>query len=205
MVWTLEELARHIEKIVRNGHIPKAILLSGGGNDIAGSGFGMLLNHSKSPITGLNQQILKGVIDDRMFLAYVTILSAITQLCEQILNHRIPILIHGYDYPVPDGRGFMGGWWVLPGPWLDPGFREKGYDEMGPRIALVKQMIDSFNSMLHGLVGLPDFSHVKYIDLRNTLSTGKDYKRDWANELHPTSAGFKRVTDRFAKELSALP
>lgn len=201
----LEEFTRRLEKLLRRGVIPKAVLLSGGGNDVAGTEFGMLINHARSPVAGLNQQILSGVIDERIQVAYVTILSAITRLCEQRLQRRIPTLIHGYDYPVPDGRGFLGGWWFLPGPWLEPGFRERGYEALKERAALARQLIDRFNTMLQGIAGLPDFSHVTYIDLRNTLSAGKDYKKDWANELHPTPAGFERITRRFAAELAALP
>jgi lysophospholipase L1-like esterase len=194
----LEELARRLEKILRQNFIPKAILLSGGGNDIAGEEFGMLINHALSPVAGLNDQVISGVIDERIKFAYVTILSAITRICEQRLNGPIKILIHGYDYPVPDGRGFLGGWWILPGPWLEPGFRQKGYDDLSVRAALAKRLIDRFNDMLKGIVALPEFAHVQHVDLRNTLSSGSNYKRDWANELHPTFAGFKRVTDRFA-------
>jgi lysophospholipase L1-like esterase len=201
----LEEFTRRLEKLLRRNVIPKAVLLSGGGNDVAGAEFGMLINHARSPVAGLNQLVIRGVIDERIQCAYVTILSATTRLCEHRLNRRIPILIHGYDYPVPDGRGFLGGWGFLPGPWLEPGFREKGYEEMKVRAALAVQLIDRFNTMLQGIMGLPEFSHVKYIDLRNTLSTGKDYKKDWANELHPTPDGFERVTNRFAAELAALP
>ncbi|HEX3036595.1 MAG TPA: SGNH/GDSL hydrolase family protein [Thermodesulfobacteriota bacterium] len=201
----LEEFTRRIEKLLRRNIIPKAVLLSGGGNDVAGTEFGMLINHARSPVAGLNLQVISGVIDERIHFAYVAILSAITRLCEQRLNRHIPILVHGYDYPVPDGRGFLGGWSFLPGPWLEPGFREKGYEEINVRVELVGQLIDRFNAMLQSIVSLPDFSHVKYIDLRNTLSSGKNYKKDWANELHPTAAGFKRVTDRFAAELAALP
>jgi hypothetical protein len=193
-----EEFARRLEKLLRQNIVPKAILLSGGGNDIAGEEFGMLINHALSPVAGLNGQVLSGVIDERIKFAYVTILSAITRICEQRLNGPIKILTHGYDYPVPDGRGFLGGWWVLPGPWLEPGFRQKGYDDLAVRVALAKRLIDRFNDMLKAIVALPQFAHVKHIDLRNTLSTGSNYKRDWANELHPTFAGFKRVTDRFA-------
>ena len=200
----LEEFTRRIEKLLRRNVIPKAILLSGGGNDIAGSEFGMLINHARSPIAGLSEKILNGVISERIQIAYTAILSAITQLCEQRLNRNIPILIHGYDYPVPDGRGFMGGWGPLPGPWLEPGFREKGYDEIKVRITLAKQLIDRFNSMLQSIAGIPDFSHVTYINLRNTLSIGNDYKKDWANELHPTPEGFERVTNRFAEKLASL-
>ncbi|HSE83099.1 MAG TPA: SGNH/GDSL hydrolase family protein [Thermodesulfobacteriota bacterium] len=201
----LEEFTRRIEKLLRRNIIPKAVLLSGGGNDVAGTEFGILINHARSPVAGLNLQVISGVVDERIQFAYVTILSAITRLCEQRLNRHIPILVHGYDYPVPDGRGFLGGMSFLPGPWLEPGFREKGYEHIDVRVALVKQLIDRFNAMLQGIVALPDFSHVKYIDLRNTLSSGKNYKKDWANELHPTAAGFKRVTDHFAAELAALP
>ena len=193
-----EEFSRRLEKLLRQNVVPKAILLSGGGNDIAGEEFGMLINHSLSPVAGLNEQVLSGVIDERIKFAYVTILSAITRICEQRLNAPIKILTHGYDYPVPDGRGFLGGWWFLPGPWLEPGFRQKGYDDLAVRVALAKRLIDRFNDMLKAIVALPEFAHVKHIDLRNTLSTGSNYKRDWANELHPTFAGFQRVTDRFA-------
>src|SRR6476660_2822339 len=50
----LEDFARRLEKVLRRGDVPRAILLSGGGNDIAGDEFGMLLNHARSPIAGLN-------------------------------------------------------------------------------------------------------------------------------------------------------
>ena len=201
----LEELTRRLEKLLRQNVIPKAVLLSGGGNDIAGEEFGMLLNHARSAVAGLNEQVVSGVIDERIRTAYVTILIAVTQICEQRLNQRLPILVHGYDYPVPDGRGFLGGWWFLPGPWLEPGFREKGFEKMTERIRLIKQLIDRFNSMLKEVAGMSEFPHVRYIDLRSTLSIGANYKTYWANELHPTQRGFELVTNRFAAALESLP
>jgi hypothetical protein len=201
----LEELTRRLEKLVRQNVIPKAVLLSGGGNDVAGEEFGMLLNHARSAVAGLNQQVISGLIDERIRTAYVTVLVAVTEVCERRLNRRLPILVHGYDYPVPDGRGFMGGWWALPGPWLEPGFREKGFDNMTDRVRLIKQLIDRFNSMLENVAGMSEFSHVQYIDLRNTLATGANYKTYWANELHPTQKGFELVSNRFAEALERLP
>lgn len=201
----LGDFTRCIEKVLRRGDKPKAILLSGGGNDIAGTEFGMLLNHAASAIAGLNQKIVDGVIKDRIRTAYVTILSAVTGICEQITGSSIPILIHGYDYPVPDGRGFLGGWGPLPGPWLEPGFREKGFEALEQRVALMQALIDQFNVMLEGVAAIQGFEHVKYIDLRNTLSHGAAYKKSWANELHPTEDGFGKVTDKFAEVLGGLP
>ena len=204
----LDALTRLIEKVLRNGRKPRAILLSGGGNDIAGEEFGMLLNHASSPVGGLNESIVKGVIDERISLAYVEIISRVTRVCELRIGARTPILIHGYDYPVPDGRGFFGGWWFLPGPWLEPGFREKGFGVLQERILITKTLIDRFNSMLQSLVSMQDFEHVRYVNLRNTLAVSDDsdeYGPDWANELHPTPRGFEKVTDKFAAVLAGLP
>jgi GDSL-like Lipase/Acylhydrolase family len=201
----LEEFTRLLEKLLRRGQKPKAILLSGGGNDVAGKEFGMLLNHADSSIAGLNAQVADGVIGQRVRTAYVTILAAVTRVCDEKLGHVLPILVHGYDYPVPDGRGFLGGWWFFPGPWLEPGFREKGYGDVASRLPIMRDLIDRFNAMLAGVVALPAFAHVHYIDLRNTLSNGADYRDWWANELHPTANGFEAVTRRFADVLRTLP
>ncbi|MGH8658850.1 MAG: hypothetical protein ACREV4_10380 [Gammaproteobacteria bacterium] len=192
----LEEFTRTLEKLLRGNVIPKAILFSGGGNDVAGDEFGMLLNHHDSAIAGLNDPIVEGVID-RIRMAYLTILSAVTHVIEERIKQRIPILVHGYDYPVADGRGFLGGLGPLPGPWLEPGFRDKGYSQLPERIAIAKKLIDRFNDMLKKTVSIPELSHATYVDLRNTLSNASDYKKWWANELHPTPEGFKRVAAKF--------
>jgi hypothetical protein len=201
----LDDFTRRIEKLLRRNIVPKAVLLSGGGNDVAGTEFGMLLNHAQSAVAGLNAQVVAGVIHQRIQNAYITILSAVTSICEEKLGRRLPILVHGYDYPVPDGRGFLGGWWMLPGPWLEPGFREKGFEKLPQRIAMAQELIDHLNAMLQTVASLQPFAHVKYIDLRNTLPRDKHYKDWWANELHPTEKGFARVTDKFVTELAALP
>ncbi|BBJ24441.1 GDSL-type esterase/lipase family protein [Candidatus Nitrotoga sp. AM1P] len=200
----LEEFTRRIEKVLRNGPVPRAILLSGGGNDIAGDEFGMLLNHAESAIAGLNKTIVDGIINERMKIAYVTIISKITNVCQMRIGRSLPIIIHGYDHPVPDGRGFLGGWWFLPGPWLEPGFREKGFDKLPARIGIAKELIDCFNTMLSKVASLPEFAHVHYIDLRGTLSAANNYKDDWDNELHPSESGFEKVTSKFAQVIAKL-
>jgi hypothetical protein len=197
----LEEFTRRIEKVLRQSIVPSAILLSGGGNDVAGPEFGMLLDHVRSATAGLNDQVLSGVIDQRIHYAYITILSAVTEVCRQRTGRALPIIIHGYDHPVPDGRGFMGGWGPLPGPWLEPGFREKGFDELDTRIRLAAVLIDRFNVMLQGIAAMPEFGHVRYLDLRGTLSNGQSYKTWWTNELHPTERGFAAIADLFASAI----
>ena len=195
----LQAFARTLESVLlRRGVLPRAILLSGGGNDVAGSDFHVLLNHAESTAPGLNQTIVRGLIEERLQAAYVNILDTVTQICVARMGQPLPILLHGYDYPVPDGRGFWGGWGPLPGPWLAPGFEQKGYHDLAQRKALVRQLIDAFNVMLVEVVARPEFAHVQYVDLRGTLPTDGPYRTWWANELHPTPKGFGRVADRFA-------
>ena len=197
----LDKFTRTLERALRRDRVPKAVLLSGGGNDIAGDEFAVLLNHRASPISGIDSRIIDGLVNNRLFYAYITILTAVTEISRKTTGSVIPILLHGYDYPVADGRGFLGGWWFLPGPWLEPGFREKGFQSMADRAAIMTQLIDLFNQMLDRVTALPQFQHVTHIDLRGTLATGKSYQRWWDNELHPTREGFRKVAAKFAAAL----
>jgi lysophospholipase L1-like esterase len=198
----LDKLARRLEKLRREKAVPKAVLLSGGGNDIAGEEFGVLLNHRRSSLPPLNEGVVAGLIDERLRAAIVELASAVTHLCRQCLNATLPIVIHGYDYPVPDGRGYLGGFWILPGPWLAPGFRKKGYPdrELQLRCDLMTTLIDRFNALLKGIAGGPGLGHLHYVDLRGTLSrdlAGQAYKAWWNDELHPSEPGFARIAGRF--------
>ena len=199
----LEAFARLVEKVLARGTPLKAVLLSGGGNDIAGDEFAMLLDHARSAAPGLNDDVVSGVIGRRVRNAYIMILQKITDVCVGKTGAPVPILVHGYDYAVPDGRGFMGGWGPLPGPWLEPGFRSKGYEELRVRVAMMVDVIDQFNAMLKKVAAI--FPHVYHVDLRRTLSNKPaDYKDWWANELHPTESGFRRVAAKFEDRLRKL-
>jgi hypothetical protein len=201
----LDAFTRLLEKLLRENQMPRALLLSGGGNDIAGGEFAMLLEHRHSASPGLNEQVAAGVIDQRLRLSYVTLLSAMTRVSELRTGRRIPLVVHGYDYPVPDGRGYLGGWSLLPGPWLEPAFRQKGYDDMQERLAILRALMDRFNDMLASVAALPGFEHVAYVNLRDTLTTGPGYKKLWDNEMHPTRQGFQRVTEKIASAIQGLP
>ena len=204
----IDRLLRNLDKLHDQGITPKAVLISGGGNDFAGEEFGMLLNSAASGIGGWNQEILDGLIQQRIRTSYYAFLLDINQLCSTIFGQTIPILIHGYDYPVPDGRGFLGGAWILPGPWLKPGFDEKLFiNDVPGNTNRMRTVIDKFNDMLATLVQDPAVEKVHYIDLRNTLSsvlTDDAYKRDWNNELHPEERGFVAIANKFAHVLDTL-
>lgn len=196
-----DDFTRLLEKLLRQGRVPDAILLSGGGNDIAGDEFAMLLNHVASGLPPINDDVVRGVIDVRTRNAYVFLISGLKEISTQMLKRPIPVVVHGYDYPVPDGRGFLGGFGFLPGPWLQPGFHRKGFDDLDANTAVVGTLIDSFNAMLRQLARTAGFEHVRYVDLRGTLSHSAGYRRDWANELHPTKSGFSAVANKIASAI----
>lgn len=201
----LVPLVRKLEKMIRSNKTPKAILISGGGNDVAGESFAALLNHAKSGSPGLNQQVVSGFLDVRIRSAYITILSAVTEITNRQLGYSVPILLHGYDYAVADGRGYLGGWGPLPGPWLEPGFREKGYEDPHQRQQIVTQLIDRLNEMLASLGNVNGLGHVRHLDLRGTLKNDNTYTDWWDNELHPTKRGYRAIAAKYAEALSSLP
>jgi lysophospholipase L1-like esterase len=196
-----DDFARLLEKLLRQGRVPDAILLSGGGNDIAGDEFATLVNHVRSGLPPVNADVVRGIVDIRLRNAYTFLISGLTEIARRYLDRPLRILLHGYDYAVPDGRGFVGGWAFLPGPWLQPGLFQKGHQRPNANKAIVRTVIDTFNVMLRQVSALPQFAHVKYVDLRGTLSQGAGYRADWANELHPTKEGFRAVAAKIARQI----
>jgi lysophospholipase L1-like esterase len=200
----LDGFVRVLEKTLRRGVVPRAILLSGGGNDIAGVEFGMMLNHAGSSLPITNDDVVNGVLGKRIPAAYVAIITRLNETCSHYLTTPLPILMHGYAHPVPDGRGFsVFGWhWGFPGPWLKPGFDEKELENRRANTAAMQELIDRFNDVIAGVAA--QFTNAHYLDLRPLLTNGPKYRNDWDNELHPTEAGFRLVGNEFARALASL-
>jgi hypothetical protein len=204
----LDGFNRKAERIAAAGRKPRAILLSGGGNDIAGEEFVLLLNHSRSGLDPLNRQIVEGLLEERLRAAYVFLIRTIGAICAHHYGDpAIPVIVHGYDRPVPDGRGFLGGWGPLPGPWLRPGFDRKGYRDLAGNTDIMARLIGSFNAMLATLPAEPGLGHVRHVDLQGTLTNvtvDNAYRTDWDNELHPEERGFAKVAVRLHQAIADL-
>jgi lysophospholipase L1-like esterase len=183
---------------------PDAVLLSGGGNDIAGPEFFSFVNNVLSNLQNPNAEVLDGVVSQTFATAYEEIIQVINAKAQQ-MGCSLPIFVHGYDYPWPDGRGFT--MFNLVGPWFDPTFNKKNYPYDGDpaqlkvRHDIVAVFIDSFNKMLASLAA--KYPGVVYhVDLRGTLQI----KDEWANELHPKNEGFGKLADKINLALhKALP
>ena len=101
-----------------------------------------------------------------------------------------PVFIHGYDYACPNGKGFLGlGQWLqYP---LDQCQVARSLQQQ-----VVNELIDRFRVVLEETCAQAPTLHL--VDGRNTL--GRD---EWANELHPTVAGFNRLGKCWAPALEA--
>ncbi len=201
----LSRLRGRIEEQLRSGRNIKAILLSGGGNDIADQFF-RLLNPARQGEAWLNEEMMFSLIDRKIRNAFVNWLSSINKICLSAngLQRMLPILIHGYDYPIPDGRGHC-----LPfkTPWLAPVFQKQGYNDLELRVRCARHIIDRFNTMLACLPQRSELSNVQYVDLLGTLPGELEkwsYRRYWENELHPTRQGWVLISRKFKEVLARL-
>jgi hypothetical protein len=172
------------------GRQPKAVIVSAGGNDLTGATLAAMLYHRRSGLGPISRMAAQGVLTDRLHAYYRTLCYAITAHCRFHWQTYIPILVHGYGYAVPDGRGYLGGGWVLPGPWLKPAFDQKGWLNVGDNAVVVSSLVDQINSTIATLPATEGLGHVRHVDLRSVL-VAPDYRQLWADELHPTPEGFR--------------
>jgi hypothetical protein len=104
-----------------------------------------------------------------------------------------PIFLNGYDYPVPDGRGFVdshGGWitTVMDDANVDP--------DPAFRVQVMKHMIDAVNDEVLAEFHAP-LERVFHVDSRGVLDTAApQYMEDWENEGYPTREGFTKILER---------
>ncbi|MBA4388155.1 MAG: hypothetical protein C0404_09250 [Verrucomicrobia bacterium] len=181
---------------------PQALLISAGGNDIAGDEFFSFINNARSGLPSVNKEVLDGVVNGTFKAAYKYLINTALAAAKDV-GINMPVFTHGYDYPWPDGRGVFSflGWKV--GPWFDETFNVKNYPnnneaDLRVRREIVSHFITSLNWMLGGLP--QDYqSQVFHVDLTGTLTSAAD----WSNELHPGNAGFAALAAKIDAALQA--
>lgn len=185
----------------------RAFLLSGGGNDVAGEAvvLASLLNAAGSGKPPVDDEAVAQVVGKDLREVLVLMLSAVTAIGRKYFGRDVPIVMHGYGYPVPDGRGVLGS------AWLQHVLRGKGYTDMQAGTDIMKVLIDRLNEMqLKVLADNPvAFTHVRHVDVRPVLSNKlpEQYKKSWQNELHPSflEQGFVKVAETLEDVLKTLP
>jgi hypothetical protein len=175
-------------------HQPRFLLLSGGGNDIAGDEFAAFLNHRDSGLEPFRQAYAEHVIGvfER---AYRHIIDSALKI-----KPDLHVLVHGYANPVPNGTAVLNfplGFRFV-GPWLRPSLARNRLDFSTTGREVIRRLIGMHNDMLEGLTAkYPGRLH--YIDLRSDFD-----EDDWVNELHLKNRAFQRAAARFHERMKAL-
>jgi Dyp-type peroxidase family len=189
----------------------KAVLIGAGCNDLVAGLPGhqplyKMLKPLREGDDPLDEAAVSSFVDGTLSTYYDTVIKTLTA------NSKIPVIIQGYDHPIPDGRGDM----VLidpSGPWLLPFFEARGYDIIGNSQHLslasevVKRVFDRLNAAIKKVAAAyPNRAY--YVDLAGTLAKAygdaDKYKLLWANELHPNEQGFDLLAALVAKQLKDL-
>jgi hypothetical protein len=186
---------RQVRELLRLfGSTASALFISGGGNDFAGfNDMRPLLKDDCSGATaavdcfrGGDEEGTAEWLMERIFENYATLISRALF----VLPPHAKIFLHGYDYAVPDGRGVFGG-----AGWLKPAL-DNARVPLVLHQACVVFLIDHFASVLQQLQ-VSGGGRIVWIDTRGTLAGS-----DWANELHPRPAGFRKVAQAWRPALA---
>lgn len=163
-------------------------LFSGGGNDFAGKGtFGKYLKPGGSEATSWVHQTDAGKLFSELRRDFD---GFVREALREADNPQMRMMIHTYDLPYPRNKGLTLLGHTL-GPWLWPDLDKTGVPaELHRDVA--RWFLDRWADELHRLRdGLPADLRARFdvVETRGTL----DDVRQWKDEIHPTSSGFKKL------------
>jgi hypothetical protein len=176
-----------------------ALLFSGGGNDIVGDQFCIWLKDAP-PVPPPDQ-----MLDTNAVNSALAILEAEYRELVDIRDQCSPetaIFVHAYDFPPITGKGVCG-----VGPWLKPSL-DYAYTHLGvanpnpsDEFIVVKTILQLFGAMLNRIAADSDVKRFFVVPTQGTLTP---VAADWQNEIHPSSAGFRKIAVRFQAALAAV-
>jgi len=169
-----------------NGRGPDGILISAGGDDIAGDQLAIYLEYGGGMTTSSSR--FQGVLE-LVKASYADLFDLRNRFAP-----GVPIFGHCYDYALPNGARAS-----ILGPWLQPSFDFALYDP-GDATQVVKHMIDELHDMLNGLAAVKKHNF-HLVDTRNIIAPNNIYPKGWANELHPYTPGFTLLAKKFLDAL----
>lgn len=215
-----ELLKRRFDLLNSKGVAVDVILFSAGGNDIAPkdesdyktSNLYLMLQSNATDIKYVFIEDEKKKFFNALETNYVAALSILLKYS------TARIVIHGYDYPIPDGRSFQPK--LISGPWLKPIFGLK-YIEFPLAVEAMQKLIYDLNILIENIVVkntnghfTPDqLARLHYVNLTGTfhdqvqdrdLLKDDRYKTYWLNELHPTKLGYEILAKKIEQKLKDI-
>ena len=170
------------------------ILFSGGGNDIVGRCLLPLLNPYQQGMTW--QDCINMPRLDRRFREIEDAYEELRALRDDY-QPNATIFTHAYDYATPSGAPVRVLWFQV-GPWLKNYMEQKkGIRDLNLQKKIVDYLLSRFDDLQLGLEQKHD--RWKYVRTQGTLANN-----EWKDEIHPTTAGFKKVARKFQAALSEV-
>ena len=185
-VWSLGAAGDLLDDIVRQDEMvealherePEALLLSGGGNDLLGSGkLIAYLAHHQAGMSAADH--IKPEFNAFVGTVIENFREIFTRVSGEFPNLRV--LCHGYDYAIPEA-----------GKWLGHPMEKREIRDRRQQAEIIRIIVDRFNVDLVQLI--EDFPAVTYVNCR-------DIVRDWHDELHPTDSSYELVAGEFSAKL----
>jgi hypothetical protein len=194
MVYEPEHRSRTLRALGK--YRPCIVLLSAGGNDVAGPELGSFLNHKRSGLPFIRERFADYVVNEVLRKAVIDFFD----MCRSVVP-KAHILFHGYGHPLPDGRPMKYRPLKSYGPWLKPALDDKGYTNLQEGRDLVSQLIVRFNTMLTTLDDPTNRLH--YVNL-STILPPDGAARLWNDELHPNGHVFEPLAGVFNERITAI-
>jgi len=167
-----------------------ALLLSAGGNDLVAHELNKLLG-PKSPGAKWQSTIKLANLTtllDELIDAYARLLDA-----RDTLRPNCVVFAHSYSYFAPTGRKATGPFGLgSAGPWIKPVLVAKGIDPKTEGVPLTHYLVDELHARLQSLAATR--SRFVVVDTRAALPADDVH---WADEIHPTGTGFRRLAEQF--------
>jgi hypothetical protein len=173
---------------------PGFVLFSAGGNDVVGPEISQYLNHKESNLPLLNEISFR----NNMF---TVVKKYISDFIEKVLkvDDTVKVIMHGYDYAKPNGKGFDIMGFKIKGPWILPSFISKGINSKDEQNLIINMMVNTFNEVLIELQH--DFQNSFYhVDLRGKFLN----ESEWDNEIHLRNNGYKKVAEIIHKKITSI-
>lgn len=174
---------------------PRALLLSGGGNDILEKRLKDLIKcRGVGPVeNSVNWDLLYQEVLPELEKAYLAFLADVDALLP-----GMPIVTHGYAYARPSDRGAKIFWKKVAGPWLKPALMDRDFHDPAEQRYVIALLIDALNELQQGLAArFPGrFIHV---DLRKMIKA-----KDWHDEIHLKADAYRRVAAAFHAVIKKL-
>lgn len=171
----------------------KAFFFSGAGNDVIGEDAAGVPNIEKLVVKYSGQTNPEDLIDKAALSATLSDLRShydkmLSQVRIDAGLSSLPVIVHGYDYAIPgtenDDRDPI---WATPNQWLGRPLSRKGITDRAMQREIIKFLINSLYDELNRFAASDP--HVHVVNVRGTLPD----VTDWADEIHGTGEGFKRV------------